>query len=150
MWQRRLAKVQSKQDFQNLSELRLSGLLVVGTQVDVGDGVKRLLQCQTAATATATAQVTLSARIKLTQGPKFLCVINCMVKNAKKLIEEETDGFSFHENMFLNNTIPSNTFPSFLSELQYSRWPPELRLNTNCSYVRTLVYLCMIEGSSLS
>lgn len=106
MWRRRLAEVQSKQDFQNFSELRLSGLLVVGTQVDVGDGVKRLLQCQTAAPATA--QVTLSPRIKLTQGPKFLCVINCMVKNAQKLIEEETDGFSFHENTFLNNTIPSN------------------------------------------
>lgn len=41
----RLAKVQSKQDFQNFSEFRLSGLLVFGTQVDVGDGVKRLLQC---------------------------------------------------------------------------------------------------------
>lgn len=53
-------------------------------------------------------QVTLSARIKLTQGPKFLCVFNCMVKNAQKLIEEEADGFSFHENMFLNNTVPSN------------------------------------------
>lgn len=32
--------------------MRLSGLLVVGTQVDGGDGVKRLLQCQTAPTAT--------------------------------------------------------------------------------------------------
>lgn len=95
MWQRRLAKVQSKQDFQNFSKLRLSGLLVVGTQVDVGDGVKRLLQCQTAATATGTAQVTLSARIKLTQGPKFLCVINCMVKNAKKVDRRRNRWFFF-------------------------------------------------------
>lgn len=72
---------------------------------DAGDGVKWLLQCPTAATATA--QVTLSARIEPTQGPKLLSVINSKVKNAQKLIKQEINVFSLNGNMVvLSNTIP--------------------------------------------